>query len=365
MHPLFYKIALTQIPSIGPVLAKNLLSYCGSGEEVFKASEFKLSKIPGIGKKNAKSILSFKGFDKVEAELNFIDKNNIKVLFFSDKEYPQYLKQLNDAPLLLYSKGNLSLNSTKNVAIVGTRNASQPAKEICEQLVKDLKPYNITIVSGLAYGIDITAHKAALNNNIPTVAVLAHGLDSIYPAQNKGTALKMLENGGWLSEYSSNTKPDRENFPKRNRIVAGICDAVIVVETDIKGGSMITADIAFSYNRDVFAIPNAPNSSKAKGCNWLIKNNKAALIENAADVAKMMGWQANEKSTASKQIIIPENLSTQETAVVKALQDNVLDIDSISTETRLDTSKVSLTLLELELRGLVKSLPGKVYKLTV
>ena len=365
MHPLVYKIALTQIPNIGPVLAKNLLSYCGSAEAVFKQKESKLLKIPGIGSKYAKAIISFTDFSKAEKEVAFIQKNNIDVLFFSDAGYPQHLKQINDCPLLLYTKGDFSFNRNKMVGIVGTRNATQQGKEICELIVKDLKKYNCTIVSGLAYGIDITAHKAAVENNMPTVAVLAHGLDIIYPAQNKNTADKMLANGGWVSEYPSNTKPDRENFPSRNRIVAGLCDALVVIETDIKGGSMITADIAFSYSRDVFAIPSPPNAPKAKGCNWLIKNNKAALIESADDIAAMMSWDVMGINEKPKKFTLPENLTAEENTIANALKNETLGIDAIVQETKLPTNKVGLVLLEMELKGLVKSLPGKMYKLSL
>jgi DNA processing protein len=365
VEALIYKIALTQIPNIGPVLAKNLLSYCGSAEAVFKANEHKLLKIPGIGKKYAHSILNFKNFAEAEHEALFIGKNNIKVLFFSDKEYPQHLKQLVDAPLLLYTKGNYNFNQTRMVGIVGTRNATQQGKDICEQIVKELQAYNVTIVSGLAYGIDATAHKAAIANNIPTVSVFAHGLDTLYPAQNKSIANNILTNGAWVTEYPSNTKPDRENFPTRNRIVAGMCDAIVVVETDIKGGSMITANIAFSYNRDVFAIPSPPNAPKAKGCNWLIKNNKAALIEGGDDIAEMMGWEKGKTIVAPKKTVIPSNLSVDEKLVAGTIKENPLGIDDIATETRLSINKVSLLLLELELKGIVKSLPGKVYKLTL
>lgn len=364
MQPLVYKIALTQLPSIGPVLAKNLLSYCGSAEAVFNEKEFKLLKIPGIGKKHAQSILTFKDFSKAEEEATFIQKNNIQPLFFSDTAYPQHLKQINDAPVLLYTKGNISFNKGYMLGIVGTRNASQYGKEICEQIVAELAPYNCTIVSGLAHGIDVTAHKAAVKNNLQTIGVLAHGLDTLYPSQNRPTADKMLENGGWATEYPSKTKPDRENFPSRNRIVAGICDAVLVVETDIKGGSMITAEIAFSYSRDVFAVPNAPNSQKSKGCNWLIKNNKAALVESGEDIAKMMGWDITTLSKP-KVISLPTNLSPEENTIAQLLKETQIGIDEISLQTGLPLSKVSLTLLELELKGLVKSLPGKVYKLSL
>lgn len=365
LSPLAYKIALTQIPHIGPVLAKNLLGYCGSAEAVFNEKEPRLLKIPGIGKKHAKLIVDFKGFAKAEAEAEYIEKNNINLLFFSDASYPRHLKHIADAPILLYGQGNIDCNNSYMVGIVGTRKATEQGKEICNQIIADLLPYNCTIVSGLAYGIDVAAHKAAVQNNMQTIGVLAHGLDMLYPAENAPTAKKMLENGGLLTEYPSKTNPDRENFPTRNRIVAGMCDALVVIETDIKGGSMITADIAFSYNRDVFAIPASPSAKKLNGCNWLIKNNKAALIENGLDIATMMGWELNAPSPKIKTFTLPDNLSEQETVIANILQTNALGIDEIARQTNVSLNKVSLTLLELELKGLVKSLPGKVYKLSI
>lgn len=362
---LLYKIALTQVPNIGPVLAKNLLSYCGSAEAVFSEKEHKLIKVPGIGKKHAQNILAFKDFSQAQQEADYVEKHGITPLFFSDAAYPQLLKQVADAPILLYSQGNTNYNNSYMVGIVGTRKASPQAKEICEQLVAQLQPYNCTIVSGLAYGIDICAHKAALQQNMQTIGVLAHGLDMLYPAENAPTAKKMLNNGGLLTEYPTKTKPDRENFPTRNRIVAGMCHALVVVETDVKGGSMITADIAFGYNRDVFAIPSPPNVQKPSGCNWLIKNNKAALIENGQDIAQMMGWDINQPEPKKVNYTLPADLSSDEKAIATLLQNNVLGIDELAFQTKISQSKVSLTLLELELKGLVKSLPGKVYKLSL
>lgn len=354
------------VPGIGPVLAKNLLSYCGGAGEVFKQKEKSLLKIPGIGKKHAANILAYTDFSKPKKELEFIDKGGIEILFFTDSRYPEKLRHIADAPLVLYYKGNdkqaASLQNGKMVAIVGTRASTEFGKEYCQQLVKDLVPYQCTIVSGLAYGIDIAAHKAAVDNHIPTVGVLAHGLDRVYPAQHTNTAKKMEELGGLLSEYPSGTNPDRENFPARNRIVAGMCDALVVVETDLKGGAMITADIAFGYNRDVFAVPGNPASSKSKGCNYLIKNNKAALIDSAADIAEMMGWG---KEPAKKQVkSVPQNLGELENKIAtQLLEAGSMGIDELAFKTGIELNKVSLILLELELVGMVKSLPGKVYKL--
>jgi DNA processing protein len=349
---------------VGNVLAKNLLAYCGSAQNVFKQSKSKLLKIPGIGETIATNILAFTDFSKAEDEIAFIAKHKIRPLYFTDADYPETLKQIADSPLMLYRLGNMELETHRMVAIVGTRKASDEGKEFCEQLVAGLKPYNCTIVSGLAYGIDIAAHKAALQNNMPTIGVLAHGLDRVYPAVHTSTAKKMIENGGLLTEYMTGTVPDRENFPSRNRIVAGLCDAVVVIETDIKGGSMITAEIAFGYNRDVFAVPGNPNNENRKGCNFLIKNNKAALIENADDIALMMGWDAKTTAKPTPQHQLLLDLTKDEEKVVQALKTlKNTGMDEIAFTTKLSINETALVLLELELKGAVKSLPGKIYKL--
>lgn len=350
------------VPTIGPVLAKNLLSYCGSAEAVFKQSEQKLLKIPGIGKRNARKILDYTDFSAAKKELEFIGKHGIDILFFTDSRYPEKLRHIADAPLILYHKGNTDLNAPRMLGIVGTRQATDFGKEFCDKVVKELKEYNCSIISGLAYGIDIAAHRAAIDNGLPTVAVLAHGLDRIYPEQHAATAKKMIENGGLLTEYPRGTNPDRENFPSRNRIVAGICDALLVVETDLKGGAMITAEIAFSYNRDVFAVPGSPDASKSKGCNHLVKNNKAALIESADDIAEIMGWDKSVTKPKAKQA--PQGLEGDEKKIADALfSAGSMGMDDIALKTGMDLGKTALILLELELKGMVKSLPGKVYKL--
>ncbi len=360
---ILYKIALTLIPNVGNVLAKNLLAYCGSAQAVFNQSKAKLLKVPGIGPQVAESILTFAAFDRAQTELDFIEKHGIIPLFFSDTGYPEKLKHLADAPMVVYSLGTMNVHATRMLGIVGTRKASDEAKEFCAKLIAELKPYNCTIVSGMAYGIDITAHKAAVDNQMPTIAVLAHGLDRLYPAAHKNTAKKMLENGGLITEYVTGTNPDRENFPTRNRIVAGLCDAVVVIETDVKGGSMITAEIAFGYNRDVFAMPTAP-SNLNKGCNHLIKTNKAALIESAEDIAQMMGWEANTTKQAAPQVQLLFELSDDENKVVDVLKNrNGAGMDELAYETKLTINQTAMVLLELELKNVVKSLPGKMYKL--
>ncbi|HEX7367011.1 MAG TPA: DNA-processing protein DprA, partial [Pelobium sp.] len=252
---MLYNIALTFVKGIGDVTIKSLISYCGSAEEVFKTKQTALEKIPGIGPKTAKLIVNHEAFSRAEQELKFVEKYKIEPLFYTDKLYPRRLKNCADAPALLYFKGNADLNNQKTLAIVGTRNASNYGKAFCEKLIDGLKAHQALIVSGLAYGIDVASHKAAVNLKQTTVGVLGHGLDRIYPALHRSVAESMLANGGLLTEFPSQTNPDRQNFPKRNRIIAGLADAVIVVEAAKKGGALITAEIANSYNKDVFALP--------------------------------------------------------------------------------------------------------------
>ena len=360
-----YQIAITLIPGVGPVLARNLISYCGGVEAVFNEKEKNLLKIPVIGPVTAKAILKHTVFERAEQECMFISKHKIETLFFLDADYPQRLRNCTDAPLILYFKGDVDFNQPRVIAIVGTRNASEYGKETCEQLINDLSAMDIMVVSGLAYGIDICAHKAALKNNIATVGVLAHGLDRIYPGTHKSVADKMLDKGGLLTEYISETNPDKENFPSRNRIVAGISDAVIVVEAAHRGGALITAEIANNYNRDVFAFPGRVNDIYSQGCNRLIKTNKAALIESAADLVYILGWDIEKqkaKTTPQRKLFI--ELTPDENVIIQLLNESTqLDVDTISSMSKMPLSKISMALLNLEFSGILKSLPGKRYQL--
>ena len=264
---------------------------------------------------------------------------------------------------MLYYKGNADLNNRKVISIVGTRKATEYGKQFCAELIQHLQTHQTLIVSGLAYGIDICAHKESVKNNLPTVGVLAHGLDDLYPGQHRSTADKMIENGGLLSDYISGTNPDRENFPKRNRIVAGMCDAVVVVEAGITGGALITAEIANSYSRDVFALPGRIGDPFSAGCNKLIKINKAALIESYADISYLLGWQ-QEEVKAAKQAKLFLDLTEEELLLVNYLKEKGnLPIDELCYATNLSMSKASGLLLNLEFNGVVKTLPGKVYQL--
>lgn len=363
-NDLLYQVALTLVPNIGDVHAKALISIYGTAEAIFKAKRKELDAIEGIGTVRAKSIKDFTDFSSSEEEIKFIEKYKITPLFITDESYPKRLLNCYDSPVLLYYRGNADLNTSKVISVVGTRNNSDYGKKVCEKYIEDLHAENILVVSGLAFGIDTIAHKAALKNNLQTIAVLAHGLDRIYPQQNKSLAKQITEQGGLLTDFIRNTTPDKQNFPKRNRIVAGICDAVIVIESGKKGGSLITAELGNGYNKDVFAIPGRVNDSKSEGCNYLIKNNKAALINSADDFLEMMNWKPAPKPSAKKQRELFIELSPDEKIVVDILQqqDNI-QIDELYFKSGLSSSAVATALLMLEMQGVLISLPGKVYRL--
>ena len=368
-NELLYQITLKQIHGVGDVIAKNLIAYCGSASAIFKAKRDELLKIPQVGEYVAQFILNGKSdaelFKRAEQEVHFIEDNNIKPLFFTESAYPNKLKHCHDAPILLFYKGNADLNKEKIVSVIGTRNATEYGKQQTEKLIRELSAENILVVSGLAYGIDVYAHKAALANNLDTVGVLAHGLDELYPSLHTNIANKMIHQGGLLTEFISQTNPDKENFPKRNRIVAGMSDAVIVVESKRSGGALITAEIAHTYNRDVFAFPGRAEEEFSAGCNMLIKRNKAGLIENAADFLYAMGWeQAPAKKLKSIQFSLPVNLSEDENQIINLIKDSQpVHVDEICNKLQLTPGKASGLLLQLEFGNLIKSLPGKLYAL--
>lgn len=366
MHDeLFYKIALSLVPGIGGVLARNLIAFTGSAKQVFSESFNSLVKIPGIGEVNARRLKSNGNFEKAENELNFINKYNIDVNFYTDINYPRRLKPCIDAPIVLYSKGKLNLNEQRVVSIVGTRKATEYGKLICEQLIQSFseRNYKILVVSGLAYGIDIHAHKAALKNNIPTAGVVGHGLDKIYPSLHTDTARKMLDNGGLVTDFPSGTKIDPPNFIRRNRIVAGLADATIVIESAEKGGALITAELASSYNRDVFAFPGRVDDSFSRGCNQLIRLNGASLIQGIDDLEYFMGWETSRgQKTVQSSLFV--DLTKEEEQVVELLRtEGELFIDQISSDLKVPGSKISALLLNMEFKNLITALPGKIYRL--
>ncbi len=363
---LLYQLSLTLIPNIGPVQAKILLQHCNA-EEIFHAKKTFLEKIEGIGPVRAASVSAYKDFSKAEEEINFIEKYNIKTLFLTDKNYPQRLLNCYDSPTLLYYKGEADLNASKIIAIIGTRSHTDYAKQVTEKLIKDLAAQNVTIISGLAFGVDAIAHKTAIKNNLPTIGILGHGLDQIYPSEHSGLAKDMIKHGGGLlTEFRSKTKPDKHNFPTRNRIVAGMSDATIVIETDIKGGSMITAELANSYNKDVFAIPGKITDGKSAGCNYLIKNNKAMLLTDAAELVQVMNWEDKAKSKKEKrsQRELFIELTADEKIIIAILNENdTVSIDEINIKSGLSSSAVAAAILNLELQNVMVSLPGKLYRL--
>ena len=361
---LLYQIALTLVPNIGDVRAKALIETFGDAASIFKTPKKHLEAIDGIGTIAANSIKDFTDFKVCEDEINFIEKNKITPLFISDEQYPQRLLNCYDSPTLLYYKGNADLNTTKIVSVVGTRNNSDYGKTVCENLMQDLSDHNVLVISGLAFGIDSIAHKAALKNKLKTVGVVAHGLDKIYPAQNKSLAKEMLSQGGLLTDFMSGTNPDRQNFPRRNRIVAGICDALVVVESSKKGGSLITAELANNYNKDVFAVPGRVNDLRSEGCNYLIKNNKSLLITSADDLLHIMNWKDEPKKIKKQRELFIE-LTPDEKIITDILaQQESIQIDQLYFKSGLSSSAVANALLMLEMQGVVSMLPGKVFKLT-
>ncbi|MBT7620312.1 MAG: DNA-protecting protein DprA [Flavobacteriales bacterium] len=356
---LIYKIAISRIKGVGDITAKKLISHCGSANLVFKENKKSLESIPNINKRIIELINDPESLKRAEKEIRFMEKNNVNHLFYTDKNYPSNLKLCMDAPVNLFYKGSVNWNNQRFVSIVGTRKCTQFGKEFTENIVSELSKYNVVIVSGLAFGIDIASHKAALNNNMQTVSVLAHGLDRVYPSQHAKYTKEIIENGALLTDYISETKPERQNFPSRNRIVAGLSEATIVVESSKKGGSLITADIANSYNRDVFAVPGKPKNKQSEGCNHLIKSHQAILLDSVTDIVKNLNWDVQEKSD---QQTIFTNLSDEDLKLINVLNTESLHVDELKKKLNWDSSKVAKHLLQMEFENLIVSLPGKIYK---
>jgi DNA processing protein len=360
-----YDIAVGLIPGIGNALTRQLVSYCGSSENIFKQTKGKLKKIPGIGEVLAETIINQNILREAENELRLAEKNNTQILFYTDKNYPERLKHINDAPALLYYKGNADLNARKVIGIVGTRQATEYGKEMVHTILHDLMRQNVLVISGLAYGIDIMAHKAALLNNQPTIGVMASGMDIIYPSVHKEVAHKMLENGGLITENKFGTKPDASKFPARNRIIAGMCDIIIVAEAAEKGGALITADLANGYDREVFAVPGNLGLKFSEGCNKLIREHKAQIYTSNNDIDYIMNWAAEDKKDKEEiQNINLSALNQEEIEIIKILKGtDGMQIDDLSWKLQIPISKMASTLLGLEFQGLIKGLPGKKFKL--
>ena len=362
-NEIIYKIALTLIPGIGDISGKKFVAYCGSAEAVFQEKRKALEKISGIRAVTIDTLCNPKDILKrAEQEVEFIEKNAIQALYYQDKEYPRRLLQCDDAPMMLYYKGNVPLNVSRVVAVVGTRNVTEYGKENCANLVNDLVDDGVMVVSGLAYGVDTVAHRTAVKAGIPTVGVLGNGFQQIYPAANRKLAIEMLDNGGLLTECMSGTLPDRENFPRRNRIIAGMADAVIVVESAMRGGSLITVDLANSYNRDVFAFPGRVNDLYSQGCNYLIRTNRAHLMESVAQLRYVMRWD-RPASSDGHQTSLFRTFSDEEQKIMDCFNDqNIVKLDDLIVETDLPTTKLASLLLNLEFDGILMALPGKRYQ---
>ena len=359
---LLQHLSLTMIPQVGDIQIGILLKHFGSAASVLSASAKALEEVPGIGTVRAASIRNCHVQQRVEAEWRFIQKNHIKVLVKGNQGYPSKLEHCMDAPHVLYYKGSSDLLNKRVVSVVGTRSPSQYGKDRVVELMAVLGQYNVMVVSGLAYGIDTVAHKEALNNTLETIGVLGHGHDQLYPHANKALAADMLQQGGLLSEFMQGIQPEKQNFPKRNRIVAGMADAVVVVESGSKGGSLITADIANSYNKDVLAYPGRATDPSSKGCNQLISNHKANLITCGQDLLEFMNWAEDQHQSSKVQHAMKASLSDEENVILSIISHHdPCPIDLLTNLSGLNPGLVSAHVLSLEMAGLITSLPGKLY----
>lgn len=356
-------LRLQATKNVGDITAKKLISIMGSADEIFNQKKTALEKINGIGTNVTSQIFKKENLQLAEKELNYILKNNIAYSYFLDEKYPANLKQCIDAPILLFKDGNLDMSNNKIISIVGTRNITNYGRDFIKKLISELKEYNPIIVSGFAYGCDIEAHKSAIENNLQTIAVLAHGLEKTYPKVHKKYIHQVNENGGFISEFWHNEEPLRENFLKRNRIVAGISKATIVIESAEKGGSLVTADIANSYNKDVFAVSGRVTDVFSKGCNNLIKNNQAHLLSSAKDIVEMLNWDVSHKKEINKQTELFINLNPTEQKIYDYLQLNGKQLlDVIALECEIPVYSLSSILIQMELKNAVKPLPGKMFE---
>ncbi len=361
---LTYQLSLCDIPYIGNVHAKKLIEVFGSASEVFNARLADLERIEHIGALKARSIKNFKDFGRAEKETVFIEKYGIQPLFISDSNYPKRLLNCFDPPSMLFYMGNANVNSLRIVAVVGTRNNTEYGKSFTEKLIKSLAAKDVLVVSGLAFGIDSIAHKSSLKFGIPTIGVVGHGLDTIYPKEHTALARQMITSGGLLSEFKSNTRPDKHNFPSRNRVVAGISDATVVIESGEKGGSNITANLAWEYNRDVFAVPGRTIDAKSIGCNKLIRENKAALLSDPEEFIELLGWNDAKKEKRILQKRLFNDFNPDEIGLLELLRKKELTgIDDLIFSSGMSSTAVAASLLKLEMSGIVKVLPGKRFKL--
>ena len=354
-------MALSILNGLGPVRARLLLNAVGSCEGIFKEKASSLVKIEGLRTDIISTLDRDKALVRAEQELAFIEENNVQLHYFEDANFPKLLKEIPDCPVVLYTLGKVNFNQT-NIAIVGMRKSTIYGKKMCDQLVSDLQPYQVQIVSGLAHGIDKAAHEAAINNQMSTLGVLGHGLDTMYPAAHRPLAKRMLDNGGLVTEFMSGVVGDPANFPRRNRIVAGLSQATVVVESSETGGSLITANLANDYNREVFAFPGPVDKESSKGCNNLIKRDRAHLLTSAEDLVNVLDWDEKEQDKSEQMVKLFEDLDELEGKIVQCFtQNEPLEMDTLMNHSGLSSSELSVQLFNLEMKNVVKSLPGKRY----
>lgn len=360
-----YQIALTLVPGVGSVLVRQLISYCGSAAGVFQALPGRLLKVPGVGDVTARAIRQTSVLAEAERVMQRLEKLKARALFYTDADYPARLKGLYDAPPLLYAQGAANLNTPRTLGIVGTRQATDYGRRVTEELIQAMVPFGTFIISGLAYGIDIAAHRASLVHQLPTVGVMASGLDVIYPSVHQKTAQDMLGQGGLLTENRPGVKPDPHLFPARNRIIAGLSDAVIVIEAAAKGGALITAEYANNYHREVFAVPGGLSQTFSQGCNKLIRENKAQIYTRPQDIVEALNWdQPTDKPTRKNTLpALPTDFTNEESQIMALLrQQTDMHVDDLSWQSQIPMGKLASLLLSLEFRGFVRTLPGKKYQ---
>jgi len=362
------QVALAMVQGVGSVIARKLIELTGDVEAIFREQPQTLQRISGIGQLLSERIRDNTLFSRADSEVDFMIKHNIRAIWYQDPEYPMRLNQCHDAPIILYMKGTQDLNPAKIISVVGTRNPSETGLHQCRRLIKGLaeRHRDALIVSGLAYGVDICAHQSALNNQMQTMAVLGHGFRYLYPFLHRPVADRIEKEGALLTEFCSETKPERNNFIRRNRIIAGISDATLIVQSGIKGGALITAEMAAAYNREVFAVPGRIEDKHSAGCNRLIKTHGASLVDCSDDIEYILGWTSKEQQLKHKQVSLFNELGPDEKALVNILKDlQVHSVDSLCVRTEMPVSKVSSLLLKLEFTGWVFCMPGNSYRLCI
>lgn len=356
-------LRLQHVPNIGDVLAKKLISHCGAPTAIFEEKQRNLLKIDGIGTHTLKHLFETEHLEAAEAEYEYVKDNDITCTYFLDPSYPSYLKHCIDAPILLFEKGNIDFGQRKIISVVGTRNITSYGMAFCEEFISDLAPLDPIIVSGFAYGVDICIQREAIKQGLQTLGCLAHGLNQIYPKVHAKYQAEVLKNGGFFTEFWSTSNPERENFLKRNRIIAGMSEATIVVESAEKGGSLVTADIANSYNRDVFAVPGRTTDKYSVGCNNLIKQQKAHVLTSAADLIYLLDWDMEQKQGKNIQRQLFIDLDETEQKIYTYLQSKGKQLlDSIALDCQIPIFRASSTLLNMEMKGVVRPLPGKLFE---